>query len=250
MYLDINNIPFYIGKGKDYRHKVQEHLGKYRSNTFLKNKIRKVGIANVKIHFLHKDISEKEAFSWERYWIKYIGRRDLKEGSLCNLTDGGEGNAGAIRSKESRQKLSELNKGKKNAMYGRSHTKEARLKMRDANKGRKLSSEVKQKMSIAKKGEKNHMYGKKLSNKAKQRMSIAKKGKPAWNKGRKMTDVQKEKISKSIKGRYVGEKNPMYGRTGEKSPRWGKHHSKETRYKMSESTKRNWAKRKKEDCDN
>lgn len=96
MYLDPENIPFYIGKGKDDRYYVYMHLDKNGANQLLKNKIRKIGVSNVKVHFLHKNVSEEEAFSWEKYWIKYIGRRDKKEGTLCNLTDGGEGDSVAV----------------------------------------------------------------------------------------------------------------------------------------------------------
>ena len=53
-----------------------------------------MGAENVKIHFLHKNISEEESFEWERYWIKYFGRRDNGTGQLTNHTDGGEGTSG------------------------------------------------------------------------------------------------------------------------------------------------------------
>ena len=38
-----------------------------------------------------ENISEEEAFKKESFLIKNIGRADLGLGSLCNLTDGGEG---------------------------------------------------------------------------------------------------------------------------------------------------------------
>ncbi|KKM07134.1 hypothetical protein LCGC14_1736930 [marine sediment metagenome] len=110
MYLDPANVPFYIGKGQGDRYLISKHLT--ITNRLLRNKIRKVGVTNVKIHFLHENLTEKEAFSWERYWIKYIGRRDLKEGTLCNLTDGGEGTSGHTHTEESKQKMSEALRGK------------------------------------------------------------------------------------------------------------------------------------------
>lgn len=145
MYLDLDNVPFYVGKGKDDRCLIMHHLQKDNANNLLKNKIRKVGTKNVKIYFLHKNISEEEAFSWERYWIKYIGRRDKKEGSLCNLTDGGEGNSGMIgkispmkgkhHSKETKQKISSALKGNQNTK-GKPHSKETKQKMKEAWKHR------------------------------------------------------------------------------------------------------------------
>lgn len=172
MYLDSNDVPFYIGKGKDYRYYVKNHLN--ITNNLLKNKIRKVGIANIKIHFLHKDISEKESFSWESYWIKYIGRRDLGLGSLCNLTGGGEGDSGNACSEETKRKISEGNKGKR------------------------LSKETKRKISEASKG-------KKISEETKRRMSKASKGQIVWNKGKKTGPLSKEtkqKLSEALKATW------------------------------------------------
>jgi len=213
MYLDQNNVPFYIGKGNGNRYKVQSHLRE--DQAFLKNKINKVGNSNVKIHFLHKDISEEEAFRWERYWIKYIGRRDLKEGTLCNLTDGGEGQSGFIHSEESKQKMRKAHKGEKNSMYGKSHTEVAKQKMCTIHKGKTHSDETREKMSKSQKGRK-HPEG------TKQKMSKTKKGKTH-------SVETKRKISDATKGKRIGKKNPMYG----------KRHTPETRQKMRNAKEKN-----------
>ncbi|KKM95543.1 hypothetical protein LCGC14_1187090 [marine sediment metagenome] len=161
MYLDFDNVPFYIGKGSDTRYKVRNHLGNNHSNGLLKNKICKVGAKNVRIHFLHKDLTEKEAFRQERYWISYYGRRDLGIGTLCNLTDGGEGTSGRIHSVEARRKIGEWSRnfvrteehcakistaqkdkprpwtaGKNHGMYGKHHTDEAKCKMGESRRGK------------------------------------------------------------------------------------------------------------------
>lgn len=39
---------------------------------------------------------------------------------------------------------------------------------------------------------------------------------------------------RKVEGTFVGEKNPMYGRTGEKHPNFGKNHSEETKQKLRE----------------
>lgn len=192
MYLDPDSIPFYIGKGKKNRYKVSEHMNKSSSNNFLKNKIRKVGTNNIKIQFLHKNISEEESFQFEIFYIELYGRRDLGTGALCNLTNGGEGNSGYIMSDETKQKLSDLNRGRivsdetrqKLVAASKGHivSDETRQKMRDTQKGRTHSDETKRKIS---KG----MNGKNL-------------GKPAWNKGKKIgppSDKTKQKISKGMK---------------------------------------------------
>ena len=152
MYLDLDNIPFYVGKGKDYRYYVGCHLGKACANKLLKNKIRKVGEDNVKIYFLYKNLTEEEAFKYERYYISVFGRRDLKEGTLCNLTDGGEGYGRRIVSKETRKRMSESSKGEKNPMYGKKMSEESRKKMSEAHKGHKFSIAHKIKIGKAHKG--------------------------------------------------------------------------------------------------
>jgi len=172
MYLDLDNIPFYIGKGKDYRYYVSEHLQKCRSNPFLKNKIRKIGVDNIKIHFFHENITEEEAFFWEKYWIKCIGRRDLKEGTLCNLTDGGEGTSGYTHSDKTKEKMSKVLNGlligKNHPMYGKSLSNATKQKISVNLKGRTLSTKTKQKISKT-------MEGRKLSDEHKRAISVAKK---------------------------------------------------------------------------
>lgn len=181
MYLDTDNIPFYVGKGKDQRYKVYRHLGKNNYNRLLKNKISKIGVSNIKIQFLHENLTEEEAFQQERHWIKYYGRRDLKEGSLCNLTDGGESKSGAVVSKETRQKMSKIHKGKK-------ISKETKQKMCKIAKGRQMSNEIKQKISDGNKGKPSPMKGKKHTEETRQKMSEA-------HKGKKHTKKSKQKMS-------------------------------------------------------
>lgn len=142
MYLDQNNCPFYIGKGTGPRYKVSRHFNTKQS--YLVRKINKIGIDNIKIHFLNESLTPEKAIAWERYWIKRIGRANKKEGTLCNLTDGGDGSSGHIQSEKTkelrRQVMNNLIKeGKvfgeehrKRISKGRTgiyHTKEAKLKM-------------------------------------------------------------------------------------------------------------------------
>lgn len=201
VYCDQFNIPFYIGKGIKNRYLINCHT----NNGFLKNKINKLGQENVKILLLHQNLSEEQAFLYEKVWIKLIGRRDLRLGSLCNLTNGGEGVFGIIHSKETRLKISQSLIGKKRPEAVRlklsQHkiSKEHKQKLREANKG--ISQEIRDKMQftawwnmhVLKKtrnkpfsektiekmrqrtGAKNGFYGKKHSEQSKRKMSIAHK---------------------------------------------------------------------------
>ena len=261
LYLDLDNVPFYVGKGRGDRYLVVKHLTGGADNRFLKNKIRKVGIANTKIHFLHKNLIEKEAFYWERYWIKYIGRRDKGEGTLCNLTDGGEGDSGRIVSKETKRKIS---KAVKRAWVCRGgHSEESKRKISEAGKGHEVSEETKQKLrgprkpygplskehkrkvSEALKGNPKLAYwkGKTLSKEAKQKISEARKGHETSketklkiseaNKGHTVSKETRQKISKANKGRKLPKETKQKMSKAQK----GRKHSVETRQKISKANK-------------
>ena len=187
----------------NYHKSLREHNRSY--NEHLLRSIEKYGFEAFEVN---KCLDY--AFSLEELNIKekvYIQLYDsLKNG--YNETLGGDGTEGRPHSEETRQKISEANKGDNHPMYGKYHTEETKQKMskikkgennpmhgnhhseeakqkiREGNKGKHLSNEAKQKISEAKKGENNPMYGNHHSNEAKQ------------------------KISKARKGKYVGENHP------------------------------------------
>jgi thymidylate synthase len=72
------------------------------------------------------ELTWEEACRMEKWWIAFYGRSDLQKGTLCNLTDGGEGNVNPCD--EVRKKLSESKTGKKNPQYGKEHSEEWKTK--------------------------------------------------------------------------------------------------------------------------
>lgn len=92
-----NYEPFYVGKGKNNR--CNAHLTESKSkNKLKKNIISKIKNNNIKpiIIKLYENITEQSAFRIEKTLIKIIGRRDKNNGTLSNMTDGGEGTSGRI----------------------------------------------------------------------------------------------------------------------------------------------------------
>jgi hypothetical protein len=136
-YLDDNNMPYYIGKGRGNRFKDKTHRVLVPKN-------------KSKILFVYKDISELWAFALERKLIKWYGRKDQKTGILENRTDGGDSPSG------------QNHKGNNNPMWGKKHSQESKIlcsitnKNRpSANKGKKLgpySAERKAKISAGQRG--------------------------------------------------------------------------------------------------
>ena len=133
---DTNEI-FYIGIGKE----IKRAYSKNNRSIFWKRIINKYGYT---IEIIHQDIDWFYACKLEKFYIKYYGRIDLKTGTLCNLTDGGEGILGYKHSIEHIEKIKLSLIGNKNSL------------------GKKLSLEHIEKIRQAHIGNKNGL-GKKLS---------------------------------------------------------------------------------------
>tara|TARA_R100000315_G_C5217602_1_gene130260 strand:+ start:48 stop:1295 length:1248 start_codon:yes stop_codon:yes gene_type:complete len=77
----VDRTPYYIGKGTGKR-AYDRHTHRV-----------KVPDDRDRIIFLKENVSEKEAWDYEREMIQFYGRKDLGTGILRNLSDGGEGPA-------------------------------------------------------------------------------------------------------------------------------------------------------------
>jgi hypothetical protein len=199
-YLREDKTPYYIGKGKGNR--------AYRR--------RKVDIKPPKdksrILILKQNLTEQEAFRHEVYMIAVFGRKDLGTGILHNRTDGGDGGSGAIRSGETRRKISEASKGK-------TFSEETKRKLSEANRGKTFSEEHKRKLSEVR------------------------KGKISWNKGKTLSEEHKRKVSGANKGKSKPPFSEEHKRKlsvvnkGDKNPNYGKTTPEETKRKISEANK-------------
>jgi group I intron endonuclease len=205
---DTNEI-FYVGIGVNEKRP-------YDKNNRNKHWINIVNKHGYTVEILHENLSHQECKIIEIDLIEKYGRKDLGTGSLCNLTDGGEGALGYIHSDvskrkisefltgkkpsdETKRKLSESKTGEKHPMFGKKHTEETKIKISESQLN--MSDETKRKMSESKTGEKNAMFGKKHTEETKI----------------KMIEIK------------TGEKNHFYGKT----------HSDETKRKMRETRRKN-----------
>jgi len=98
---------FYVGKGCNGRIFNHEHrLHTENNNPYKNNIIKKLLRNGLDLQYnIFLCNTETEAFLTEISLIREHGRKDLKLGLLCNLTDGGEGSSNP--SKEIRHKMSQ-----------------------------------------------------------------------------------------------------------------------------------------------
>jgi len=188
-----DNTPYYIGKGKGKR-----IYGKH-SVPVPKDKS--------KIIFYQTGLLEDDAFKLEQAYIKLFGCKDIGTGILRNLSNGGEGPGGFIRSDTTKHKLS---------LYAKNRTSEHQEKLNKSRKHYRHSDETRQKISKLKKGKllgpRNEETKKKISLSNKNKHSIphseeTKKKISQSTTGIKkgpISDTHRSNISKSKKGYKCG----------------------------------------------
>lgn len=151
---EFNFKPFYVGKGKNAR--LHEHLkdAKKQINTLGKksHKINTIisllnsGCEPI-IEIIFESENEVDCLLKEQELIKLIGRRNLFQGPLTNLTDGGEGTSNIIKSEETILKASNSKLGNKNPMFGKKHTDSTKNKMSQKAIGKTKQESTKNKIS-------------------------------------------------------------------------------------------------------
>lgn len=222
--------PFYIGKGFNNRMNMHmfESVQKIGCNNHKINKIKKIIKEfgdNPIIIKLKENLFEEESFVFEIDYIKAIGRIDLKNGPLTNMTEGGDGASNP--SEETRRKISIGSSSKKTSQETRERLRKSRL-------GKKASEETKEKFKKQKVGENNPLYGKKHKEETKEKIRITKTGKKRSkeaiekgriaNTGKKHTEETKEKIRK----KNIGKKHTEKTREKIRIAKIGKKRSKES----------------------
>jgi hypothetical protein len=141
--------------------------------------------------------TEEEAFEAERFLISYYGRKDHGTGCLRNLTDGGDGTSGLIRSEESKHRVRLTRLGKKATEGARRKMSLAHLGKPSGAEGRRHTLESRQKMSLAKLGKKNYHKGVPRSEEAKRKTSLALLGRPCYWTGKTMSQETRDKMRES-----------------------------------------------------
>jgi len=175
--LDTNEV-FYIGIAKNKKRPYST----YDRNIHWK-RIAKKTEYNVEI--IIDDLSWENACKKEKEFISLYGRKDLKKGTLCNMTDGGDGAKNVIFSEQRLIKMSLNAKGELNNFYGKKHTEETLKIIGQKSKGRIKSPEQIEKWKNSKKKYKiteetknkirNTLLGKKHTEERRKNQSIGQK---------------------------------------------------------------------------
>jgi len=138
--LDTNQV-FYIGIGSSPYYKRAK--SKLDRNDFWKRIVNKT---DYKVEILFDDLTKEEAIEKEIEFIALYGRSNLGKGTLCNLTNGGEGTNTLILSDASRAKMSKSQMGNTKYLLRTTPQEEINKKISHANKGKVRTEEFKQKI--------------------------------------------------------------------------------------------------------
>ena len=96
------NEPFYIGIGSDDSYKrAYDKKSRNRHWNFVINKTA------YEVDILMDGLTWEQACEKEKEFIKLYGRKDLNEGILVNMTDGGDGVLGSVVTEESKKSMAD-----------------------------------------------------------------------------------------------------------------------------------------------
>lgn len=229
------NGKIYVGQTvRILAQRIKEHtIGK---KGLFARAIKKYGMLNFVFEVIDTadnrlDLNEKE--------ILWINKLNSITPNGYNLTVGGEGCNGCVRSEETRLKMSnarrniseEVRNKLRSAAIGRKHTQESKDKMRYAKTGTTASAETKARQSIS-------QSGKIMSLEARRKVSVARSGKPLSPEHCLKIKVAKNNLSEETRlkmSESAKKKAPISEETRKKLSLaiTGRTRSEETRKKMS-----------------
>ena len=231
----------YVGVSVNLKRRMRAHLRLRERNPHKNNWLRSLLAQNQRPHLIVLEVTGIDRCKGaEKWWIYHLRKREQQR--LLNLTDGGDGFVGLVRTKEQYRKIAEKNRGRK-------HTAESLRKMSESQRGKKKphSKEHGLKLSLALKGRRlspEQIEKTRMANKGRKRSEEFKRRVSAGLRGRKCSEETRMKISEAHRKRVTqGLVRKGWEHTEEARQRisrtlMGHHVSEESRRKMSESGKK------------
>lgn len=188
---------FYVGKGKGRRaYNMKSRTAFHKA---IQDKVYRIGSA-VEVRIVASGLTETEAFALECERIA-LWRSDGAD--LANLTDGGEGRAGAIVGAETREKLRKAHLGKPKSAEHCKHVSESKKGKAPYRPGYVVSEATRQKMREKSLGQPSSVKGIPRSAEVWAKISAARKGKPSPMRGVVRSAETCQKISAALAGRKM-----------------------------------------------
>lgn len=187
LFVEGENLPFYVGKGKGDRPNDHTHPSMLTHKSHKTNKIKKAIREGKKIihRLAFSNLTEGEAYTHEIELINLYGREDIGTGFLLNQTDGGEGGRGIKMSEHTKKLIGKGSEGttwyfntltqkfkrcrdvpegnewvKRSPRSGAKLTDEHKERLRESNINQTRSTETRQRQREAKLGKPSHKKGK------------------------------------------------------------------------------------------
>lgn len=161
VYVHINkeNKKTYVGQTNNIQRRWRNNGIDYEKCSYFYNAIQKYGWDNFEHIILKEKLSQEEANYWEQYYIDFYHSKYNENG--YNIREGGNKELAEITkqklseiAKEKGRWVGDKNPrhidplfGERNGMYGKHHSEETRQKISEKNKGKTLTEEHKQKIS-------------------------------------------------------------------------------------------------------
>jgi len=184
IYENLINGKVYIGQTNNLKRRNWEHNSCKSKSMPIDLAINKYGRQNFSLNIITSVETEDQANYTEIEWI-IRAKELLGKNNVYNLTNGGEGYKGG-HSEESKKRLSKLNLGENNKMFGKTHSLDTKQIMSE-----------KAKQRPRKIGQETSMFGKQHSQETKNKISNACRQDKHWTFGKPRSEETKAKISKT-----------------------------------------------------
>jgi hypothetical protein len=181
-----NGSIFYVGKGTGHRSRV---ASKYHRNPFWINTTASAGGFTVRM--VAENLPEDLAFLVEIERIDQLRKMGVR---LCNLTDGGDGTSGWVKTPEWREKVGKAHRGKVISQEVRD-----KISRSVRSTGYRHSEDARKRMSTARMGHKNNV-GRKQPEAERIKRAESLMGNKSRT-GQKRSDYERSAVSAALKGR-------------------------------------------------